>query len=94
MLLGHVNKSSVSCEIGLPEGLFMWFSNKSRESPQTISKRLYEPHRASGRVLYDHRWSINLKTLFYWQNGRKEEHLMTRVKALSAYKMAKRIYCM
>ncbi len=29
-MLGHVNKSSVSCEIALSEGLFMWFSNKSR----------------------------------------------------------------
>lgn len=53
MLLGHVNKSSVSCEIGLSEGLFMWFSNKSRESPHPIKKRLYEPHRASGRQIID-----------------------------------------
>lgn len=50
MLLGHVYKSSVSYEIGLPEDLFIWFSNKSRESPQMISKRLYEPYRASRRL--------------------------------------------
>lgn len=49
MLLGHVNKSSVSCEIRLSEGLFMWFSNKSREITHPIRKRLYEPHRASGK---------------------------------------------
>lgn len=47
-MLGHVNKSPVSCEIGLSEGLFMWFNNESHKTPQPILKRLYEPHRALG----------------------------------------------
>lgn len=29
----------------------MWFSNKSQSSPQPILKCLYEPYRASGRLV-------------------------------------------